>query len=85
MKPKAKNYLRWFGVVICVLLILDILISIYFIGIGLYRDNAVPADREHFEFKFLIYIIEVIIFSGLVIYLSKIKILINKPNQNNKA
>ena len=63
--------LKMFGIVVCVLLIVGTIPSIYLIALELIEGNVLEADRTHFIVKFLAYISEITILAYIAFRLIK--------------
>jgi biotin transporter BioY len=71
MTKDNSNRLKLGVAILCIVLVLGTLPSIYLIGNGLLDNAVVPAERSHFQIKLAAYIVEILILGALAIVLLK--------------
>jgi biotin transporter BioY len=71
MTKDIANQLKLGVAILCIVLMLGTLPSIYLIGSSLLDNAVMPAERSHFQMKLAAYIVEILILGALAIVLMK--------------
>ena len=71
MTQDNANRIKFGVAILCIVLVLGTLPSIYLIGSGLLDNSVVSAERSHFQMKLVAYIVEILILGALAIVLLK--------------
>ena len=71
MTKDNASRLKLRAAILCIVLVLGTLPSIYLIGSGLLDNAVVPAERSHFQMKLVAYIVEILVLGALAIVLLK--------------